>query len=154
MAKLRKKFFVDSPVQGALVRRIILHWGIFFVLVSMTIFAAEWFLGGVQLGFVQQLGEVWSKYAFFFLLMLFILPTFVYDTVKVSHRFAGPITRLKGALKSLADGEPVPTLKFREDDYWSELAADFNRIAARVHSIERPSSCESAEADEACSTLV
>lgn len=128
MALARKNIFVDGSVQGSLVKRIIIHWSAFFTLVTVCIFAAEWLLGGWQLSFSEQLAQVWTKYAFFFLLVLAALPTFVYDTLKMSNRFAGPISRLKSSLKMLAEGETVQPLKFREGDYWRELSDDFNRV--------------------------
>lgn len=133
MSKLRKKIFVDAPVQGALARRIAIHWSIFSLLIAISVFTVEWFLGGAQSSFSVQLGQVWSKYGFFFLLMLASLPAFIYDTVKLSHRFTGPARRLHEALKQMADGKQVKPLKFREDDFWREVSEDFNRLAARLN---------------------
>ena len=137
MARPRKKFFIDGPVQGSLVKRIILHWSTFFTLVALSIFAVEWFFGGIQLTLAEQLATIWTKYAFFFLMMLAILPTFIYDTIKLSHRFAGPIMRLKGSLNQMANGETVAPMHFREGDFWRELSDDFNRVAARLAEAER-----------------
>jgi hypothetical protein len=44
----------------------------------------------------------------------------------------GPILRLRRALKEVADGLPAKPLNFREQDFWRELATDFNRAAARA----------------------
>ena len=40
--------------------------------------------------------------------------------------------RLRNALRELADGRPAQPLNFRDDDFWRELAVDFNQAAARV----------------------
>ncbi|MEZ6136865.1 MAG: hypothetical protein R3C53_18375 [Pirellulaceae bacterium] len=133
MKKLRSKIFIDKTVQGAIAKRIILHWFVFFLLASLSLFTVEYFMGSSNLSMAEHLGVVWSKYAFFFLLMLAIMPTFIYDTMKMSHRFAGPILRLKDSLKNLADGGQTQHLKFRENDFWRELSEDFNRVAERVH---------------------
>ncbi len=133
MVNHREKMFVDRAVQGALVRRILVHWCVFFLLSILSLFAMEYFLGDPNLSIGGHLSEVWNKYAFFMILMLAIVPTFIYDTLKLSNRFAGPILRLKQSIRKLADGEQVKDLKFRDNDFWRELSDDFNRVAHRVN---------------------
>ena len=132
MAKVRSKLYVDNAVQGAIAKRVMFHWFLFFTLMSLSVVSLEFFLGESHLSLAQHMGVVWGKYAFFFILMLALLPTFIYDTVKLSHRFAGPVMRLKDSLRRLPDGEQVPQLKFRENDFWLDLSHDFNRVAGRV----------------------
>jgi hypothetical protein len=62
-----------------------------------------------------------------------MLPILILDVIRVSHRFVGPMHRLRRALEDLADGKNVPSVKFRKDDFWFDLAEDFNRAAARVN---------------------
>lgn len=132
MANKRGKLFIDDNVQGSLIKRIVLHWCAFFLLSLLSLFALEYFMGDPALSFGGHLAVIWGKYAFFILLMLAVVPTFIYDTLKLSHRFAGPILRLKSSIRSLAEGENVAELKFRDNDFWSELSDDFNRVAHRV----------------------
>jgi hypothetical protein len=61
-----------------------------------------------------------------------MFPVFAYDCVRLSHRFAGPIYSLRTALRKLADGQCIPEVSFREDDFWKDVARDVNRIAARL----------------------
>ncbi len=68
--------------------------------------------------------------------MVSILPTFVYDSMKLSNRFAGPVMRLRESIRDLAQGESVEELKFRDNDFWRELSDDFNAVAKRVHGSE------------------
>ena len=56
--------------------------------------------------------------------------------MKLSNRFAGPVMRLRESINSLAQGEPVKELTFRDNDFWRELSEDFNRIAQRTNSTE------------------
>jgi hypothetical protein len=140
MAKFRSRVYVDKTVQGALAKRMILHWAVFFLLCALSLFTLEYFRGNPELSMAEHLHVVWGKYAFFFILMLAIMPTFIYDAMKLSNRFAGPILRLKESLKNLADGKKTKNLKFRDNDFWIELSEDFNRVAERVHptSVEQP----------------
>ena len=52
--------------------------------------------------------------------------------LRFTHRFAGPVLRLRRELRDLADGKQSPTLKFRDGDYWKDLAVEFNRVAALI----------------------
>ncbi len=133
MAHTRGKLFVDKTVQGAIAKRIVLHWCVFFLLAVLSLIALEYFMGDPSLTLGGHLAAIWSKYAFFLLLMLAIVPSFVYDTLKLSNRFAGPILRLKDSIRRLAEGEQVTELQFRDNDFWSELSQDFNRVVQRVN---------------------
>lgn len=136
MSQKRSRVYIDHPVQGALARRIVVHWCVFFILSMISLFALELFLGDPELTLAGHLGVLWSKYAFFVILMISILPTFVYDSIKLSNRFVGPIMRLRESIRNLAKGEKVEELKFRDNDFWYELSDDFNVVARRVQSSE------------------
>ena len=139
MSNKRGKVYIDRLVQGALARRIVVHWCVFFALSMISLTALELFLGDPELSLTGHLSALWGKYAFFVILMISILPTFVYDSMKLSNRFAGPVMRLRESIRKLAHGESVEELKFRDNDFWRELSEDFNTVAKRVHGIEAKS---------------
>lgn len=132
MANTRGKIFVDKAVQGALAQRIICHWCAFFLLAILCLFVLEYFLGDPNLTMFGHLQAIWHKYAFFVLLMLTIIPSFIYDAMKLSHRFAGPMVRLKACIAKLANGEDVNDLHFRDGDFWKDVSQEFNRLAKRL----------------------
>jgi nitrogen fixation/metabolism regulation signal transduction histidine kinase len=71
------------------------------------------------------------------------------DFVQFTNRFAGPVLRLRAAMRQVARGEAAPPLSFRDDDFWQELAADFNRIAARLsNESKRPAAAAKREVEE------
>ncbi|RMF39791.1 MAG: hypothetical protein D6753_13000 [Planctomycetota bacterium] len=133
---LRRKVFVDPQVQGALARRIIGHWCMFMLLAILCLWTVEVFVSEPGDGMLRPLAAVWSNYTFFWLLMLSIIPAFTYDTVKLSARFAGPIFRFRRYLRAVGDGENPGELRFRNGDFWTELASDFNRVVARIEHLE------------------
>ncbi len=133
---LRRQIFVDRQVQGALAMRIIGHWCTFMLLAWLCLWTVEVFLSEPGDGLLRPLGAVWSNYLFFWLLMLSIIPAFAYDTMKLSLRFAGPIFRFRRYLRAVADGESPGPLRFRDGDFWTELAADFNRVVSRIEHLE------------------
>jgi signal transduction histidine kinase len=63
---------------------------------------------------------------------LLVLPVIVWDLLRLSHRFVGPMIRLRNAMRDLADGKQVRPISFREEDFWCEFAEEFNRLAARL----------------------
>lgn len=137
MAKSRGKIFIDPVVQTALVKRLVLHWFIFFGLSMLSLLAMETMLGDPGISYAERFSTLWSKYGLLVLIMGAIMPMFVYDTIKLSHRFAGPIFRLRMTFKSLAQNSPPSPMKFREGDFWNDIAADFNVVQARLERAER-----------------
>jgi len=127
----RKKTFVDPKVQGALVRRLVLHWCAFIAVAGLVAFCLQ-VLSNPFRTFEEHIQQVWWTHGPFLLVMFFLLPVFILDTIKLSHRFAGPIYRLRNTIRSLANGEEVRPLKFREIDFWQGLADDFNVMVARL----------------------
>lgn len=145
----RKKTFVDPKVQGALVRRLVLHWCAFIAVAGLVAFCLQ-VLSNPFRTFEEQIQQVWWTHGPFLLVMFFLLPVFILDTIKLSHRFVGPVYRLRSTIRSLANGEEFRPLKFREVDFWQSLAEDFNAMVARLkgEAVDPPTAASSPEADE------
>ena len=75
----------------------------------------------------QELGE----FTFLGIVMLCLLPAFMLDTIRFSNRFVGPIARVRRHLRQLATGNTEKCF-FRGDDFWSELAEEYNAVAETV----------------------
>lgn len=131
--KFRTKLFVDVPVQMMLVSRVLFHWVVFFTLFFVTLLTIEYFLREPGVTLVDCMKSVLSKHAIVVVLSLALLPVFLYDTIKMSHRFAGPIYRFRKSLKNLAEGQVVEEVNFRGKDFWSDLSDDFNRVAKKLN---------------------
>lgn len=133
LKKFRNKLFVDAPVQLMLVTRVLCHWVVFFTLFFLTLLTIEYFLRDPGVTLVDCMKIVLTKHAIVVVLSLTLLPVFLYDTIKMSHRFAGPIHRFRKSLKSLAEGQVVEEISFRGKDFWSDLSNDFNRVAKKLN---------------------
>src|SRR5215212_6648578 len=131
----RKKHFIDSHVQGALARRIIFHWLLFMVVTSIVAFVLQ-VLADPFRGLTSHLQDLWWAQGPFLLVMVFLLPVFVMDAIKLSNRFAGPIFSLRRAIRKVADGEAPRKLKFRQGDFWQDLAEDYNAMLSQLGAIE------------------
>lgn len=129
----RRKLLVPTGIQGALVRRLVLQWFLFFAVLLLAL--PLWHAirtADFSRPFSEQMAAGLASSAPAYVLILAILPLFAYDTVKLSNRFAGPIYRIHKSLRALADGEPVKPIRLRRGDYCQELAADANRLVARL----------------------
>src|SRR4029079_16554737 len=127
----RRRVFVDRRVQGALVLRSVFYW--IFCLLTIVVMMIAWRMVTMPvLDSGVQVGSLWAEYAPVAVASFFMLPIIVMDTVRLSNRFAGPMVRFRRELHELAEGESIHPLKFRDADYWSEMADDFNKVAAKL----------------------
>jgi signal transduction histidine kinase len=106
---------------------------IFFALFFLTLLTIEYFLRDPGVTIFDCMMIVSSKHAIVIVLSLALLPVFLYDTIKMSHRFAGPIYRFRKSLKTLAEGQVVEEISFRGKDFWSDLSNDFNQVAKKLN---------------------
>lgn len=134
--KLRRQHWVDSSVQGTLVRRILCHWCAFFVITLMCVSVMQLLLGDPNKTIVERVTSPGSGLMLIGLIMLALFPAFALDTIRFSNRFVGPITRLRRYMRDLVAGDKVGKLAFRDNDFWTEVAEEFNLISDRVQQQE------------------
>jgi hypothetical protein len=130
----RTKHFIDSSVQGSLARRIIFHWLVFLMMAFIVSFILQVMTDPFR-PITAHLAGLWQTQGPFLLVTIFLLPVFVMDTIKLSHRFAGPIYSLRRAIREVAAGKPARKLKFRRRDFWQDLAADYNAMLVRLGAV-------------------
>ena len=139
--KKRKTQFIDKSVQGKLVIRVFAYWtlclcGMFCLLAGVPI-VLSWFVGSAGAPTASQLiVQTWRMFWPALFASGLVLPLLLLDVLRVSHRFAGPMHRLHNALRDVADGKSVAPIKFRDGDFWCEMADEFNRVAARLRDLE------------------
>ena len=126
----RRQLYVDSHVQGTIVRRVVAYWAccVLFVVIPLCIGNA---FRRPDLLFYEQFGNLWNQYWPVLVSMACMLPLFLHDALKLSNRFAGPLFRLRRHMHLLAEDKQVEPLMFREGDFCQKMALDFNRILER-----------------------
>ncbi len=129
----RKQNYVDSHVQGALLRRICSHWLIFFFAAAVAVILLQTLLGDPGKTLSQRLRLETGEFMFVAIVMISLFPAFMLDTIRFSNRFVGPIGRIRRYLRQLAIGQ-TDHCAFRDDDFWSQLANEFNAVADLVES--------------------
>ncbi len=130
--KMRRQHWVDSKVQGTLIRRILFHWCAFFLVTLMCVSVMQLLLGDPNKSVVERVTSPGSGLMLMGIVMMALFPAFALDTIRFSNRFVGPIARLRRYMRELAAGEKLTTLAFRDNDFWSEVADEFNQVAQLV----------------------
>ena len=147
-SRLRKKLYINPEVQRALILRSILHWFFYMSAILLVVAIFTTLRDPSQLA----LNLVFKSFVYFapaIIASVVLLPLFVYDILKSSNRVAGPIFRLRNEIRTLASGEDISELSFRDGDHWSELADDFNLLADQLMEARRDGSEPSVEAQHA-----
>jgi len=126
----RKKLYVDRNIQWALVRRVLLYWLSCVLFVTIPVAISRTLANPDRL-FHEHVGQVWEQHWPVFVTTLIMLPFLTYDIIRFSHRFVGPLVRLRREMEKMAAGQRVEPLAFREHDYWPDLATSFSKIVDR-----------------------
>lgn len=145
----RGTYFVDPPVQGRLAWKVVVYW--FFCLLAVEVFVACWVVWlDRPTSSLQLVGIVMRVCALPFAASLLLLPIVVFDSIRFSHRFAGPMVRLRRGMKDLAEGRVARAVIVREGDFWEDFAEDYNRVVDRVDRLEAELMHLRAKQDEPC----
>ncbi len=142
----RKQLLIDRPVQLRLVRRQILHWLTFIAtaVVLLPMFRAV-VLVDATTPIDERFRQAGVDAAILFVVFIALLPYFIYNTIQTSNRFAGPIYRLRCLFRGAAEGESLKTLRLRDEDFWHDMADDYNRMVE--HLVNSDDAGKSDEAD-------
>lgn len=127
----RKFRVIDQRVQGALLRRVCLHWFSFLTLSVVITCCLGILTGDPSRPLANQLSDIASANFWPFLTLVALLPMFMVDTVRLSSRFAGPMVRLRRSMEALANTEDTSPLNFREGDFWISTADSYNKVLDR-----------------------
>ncbi len=135
--KMRKQKYIDSHVQGALCKRIFLHWCVFFIVSMLAIGGIQVLLGNPGEPLSQRVAEQFGQLFFFGVVLASLLPAFMLDTVRFSNRFVGPFARLRRCMRELAQFDKAESIHFRDNDFWSDAANEFNLLRTRYLEYKR-----------------
>ena len=128
----RTKTLVDPEVQGTILRRVAFHWVVFFFCNAIALVIWIRLFEQPDADWGTTFSDTLRRFLPFFIITAALIPAFVWDTLKLSNRFAGPVSRLKGALADAGAGRAVAPLKFRGSDFWQSIAKDFNTVMQRT----------------------
>ena len=127
-APKRKQNYVNATIQGGLTKRIFVHWAIFFLLTSVTVLAVKTLMGDPAVSFAERFQNQLGEIVLYVIIFAAIFPAFMLDTIRFSNRFVGPISRLRRHMRELAETGETSDIKFRNNDFWQEVAQEFNAV--------------------------
>lgn len=143
----RKRYLIDNRVQGQLVRRIVGYFALFILMGSALGFLVQ-FLSDPFLGWSEHVERLWNAQGPYLAVLVAMTPIFVYDMIKTSNRFAGPIYRLRNSIGDLKAGNEYVPVKIRSNDFWHELMDEYNELIEQlIDKKESPSSADTAESN-------
>lgn len=129
----RNQIVTDQPVQGELLYRALVYW--VFCMVVLEVSVIGWLhFNDPSATYLQLAQDSLKMNAPAFLCSIFLLPLVLYDLLRVSSRFAGPVQSVRLTLRQLAEGQPARRVYLRRDDFWQDLAHYANVVADRVES--------------------
>jgi hypothetical protein len=149
----RRIFLVDTKVQGALMVRVVAYWIYFLFTISLLLIWWDAFAGPPR-EFMTVVGDVYKRFVPAAAASLLLLPLVVMDVLRMSNRFAGPARRLKNGLRELGEGKQVRPMTFRDNDFWQETAAEFNRVNDRINQLTARQARQIADAEPEADAVV
>lgn len=145
--KKRTKFFVDKSVQGSIAKRVTIHWICFFAIMIALQVLTTWMVNPMS-----TRGELFKMVVqnngLFLMAVVLLLPSFVFDTVKLSNRFAGPMVRLKNAFQEVAETGELKEIQFRDGDFWMDIAEKYNAMVRVVNEKQKSESTKDVDSKE------
>ncbi len=130
ISEQRTRHFVNSSVQGALAWRLVFHWLLFlFVGVAVT-FLLLFFSNPFESASVHW-NTLLQTNGPFVVVGLLLLPIFVIDSIALSHRWTGPLVRVRQQMRTMASGDEGQKIKLRPGDFWHDFSEDFNALVAK-----------------------
>jgi len=132
---LRRIFFVDPDVQGALIKRVVVYWLACVITVSLFILCS-WILIGRAGIFITHFSDMWFYYSPAIIAALLLLPLLITDVIRMSNRFVGPLVRLRRGLRAVGRGESAHPIQFRDNDFWQDFAEEYNAVLGRIEQLE------------------
>lgn len=127
----RKQLMVDPRVQGALMFRTAFYWLACLSTIMMMVLCWRIVTGPARI-FYMHFDDMWFHFGPAIIAALLMLPLLIIDSLRMSNRFAGPLFRLRGQMRQVARGERVEPIRFRDGDFWHDMATEWNAVVARL----------------------
>jgi hypothetical protein len=133
--RLRRRLLVDRQVQGAFLLRVGLYW--LTCVVAGAVLVIGWQRVASLVGELSGQPAGMNVAGPLILGTVLLLPVLIYDTLVLSNKLVGPLNRMRGLMRQVAQGKPVSPIHFRQGDFWQECAEEFNAVLARIKDLEQ-----------------
>lgn len=136
MLNRRRRRYVHPKIQLALALQSLRQWAFFLIAMFGMLCALEYFNNGGQETAGACMLKMWGRYGPALLVVLFLLPAIIHDSIKMSNRFVGPLLRLRTAMQGVARDQTVEPLKCRDKDCAEDFFMAFNEMLERIKQLE------------------
>jgi nitrogen fixation/metabolism regulation signal transduction histidine kinase len=133
----RTRLFIDPQVQGRLLCRVVLYWCM-AVAIMGTLAAVQVAIESRHAPSSVVINRTLLAFGPSLIAAVLLLPVVLFDALRFSNKFAGPMHRLRREVKRLADGDSYTPIDFRKGDFWYDLAQEFNRLADKLERLDGP----------------
>jgi len=148
----RKKLFVSRKIQGRMLLKLALYWGVYHLVLWHAMFVYRYLqyradvLGGAtQVPFAELYSTFVTQHYSMILCAVGLFPIIFWDMVKVTHRIAGPLVRFQNKLRDMKNGERPEPIKLRKGDLLVDLQDAFNEYVAILDTKPRRESLDDTE---------
>jgi hypothetical protein len=130
-SRIRKQMWIDGDVQGAIVRKFCFYWAACLLFISLPLLWAAMASDPTKYVY-EHFGPLWQRHWPIYVAMVALLPFTLWDALRLSHRIAGPVLRVRHQLARINSGQPFSELEFRNDDFWHDLAGQVNQLTKKT----------------------
>jgi hypothetical protein len=130
----RNRVWIDNYIQGVLVGRIFIYWLATILYFGVGI-AVSQYCDHPHWTFTEHLQAWISKVSPWVPSILLLLPLVLFDFVRTTHAFAGPVRRVAIQLNNLLHNPNSTPLVLRRDDYWQEVVDPVNQLQNQILSL-------------------
>ena len=134
MVDKRHQFVVDWHVQYAYAANLLLRWFVLLAVVGSCTILVQYF-ACISAKSTETLLTVRTAVLSFIVTYALLIPVLIWDAIKMSHRFVGPIVKMKAVMRGIAEGK-FQTIKLRKGDYWRDLADELNLLQEKLRERE------------------
>ncbi len=131
---LRQKVWIDGEVQGVLVGRVLIYWAFAMLYVGLGTICFQYY-ANPEWSVQQHASFLFSQFWPWIPSAILCLPLVVFDVIRLSNLFVGPVYRLRNHLLELNADPNCTPIKFRSDDYWQDLAEPIHRLQFEILSL-------------------
>lgn len=144
MEERRKKLLVDRRIQLRYMRTIVLLLAFFAVALGISNYVITGFvLRAAQLGSYAEkyFYQIYNRIVYLIALeiVVFIVVAAIIS-IFTSHRFAGPISRIKEAMNAVKAGNLNYRIKIRKGDDLINVVGEFNQMLDGIQGKNKPAS--------------
>lgn len=130
----RRKIWIDHQVQGVLLGRVFIYWLAGLLYFGITVYVSNYY-ENPNWTVAQQFKAWMTTVGPWLPSAVLILPLVLFDIVRLSHQFVGPVHRARMQLERIVQSPNCTPYTLRTDDYWHNLIKPMNDIQNLILSL-------------------